>query len=301
MTQSTKAAVAVTHKKTLRVVTDTGANEKRLEQQGFTRDFQRASGEREVNIVLDTGCPATAEDYKLKQALIRIEGALIAYGQVESHDHDFRMVMLSTQRRTYFLVVNGPVKFIFFITTTSVNMKDAVRNLLNDNLLRGPKFYEKTAGIMPDFWFRLLSAVITEPEIIEINLRSVNNHTVPSRVYFNPNNQTESILSIGGYCFDYQLQNFPREEIAKGTGQWMREQEKRGTAPASVKLGNVIVKKGNKDKQRVKPQMDLSTLKPLSEHLKVHAQPEQAAKPEKVKPAAPVAEAKKPGKKKKAA
>jgi len=301
MTQSTKAAVAVTHKKTLRVVTDTGANEKRLEQQGFARDFQRASGEREVNIVLDTGRPATAEDYKLKQALIRIEGALIAYGQVESHDHDFRMVMLSTQRRTYFLVVNGPVKFIFFITTTSVNMKDAVRNLLNDNLLRGPKFYEKTAGIMPDFWFRLLSAVITEPEIIEINLRSVNNHTVPSRVYFNPNNQTESILSIGGYCFDYQLQNFPREEIAKGTGQWMREQEKRGTAPASVKLGSVVVKKGNKDKQRVKPQMDLSTLKPLSEHLKVHEQPEQVAKPEKVKPAAPVAEAKKPGKKKKAA
>jgi len=301
MTQSTKAAVAVTHKKTLRVVIDTGANEKRLEQQGFSRDFQRASGEREVYIVLETGLVAKPEDKDRKQATIRIEGALIAYGQVESHDHDFRMVMLSTQRRTYFLVVNGPVKFIFFITTASVNMKDAVRGLLNDNLLRGPKFYEKTAGIMQDFWFRLLSSVITEPEIIEINLRSVNNHTVPSRVYFNPNNQTESILSIGGYCFDYQLQNFPREEIAKGTGQWMREQEKRGTAPASVKLGNVIVKKGNKDKQRVKPQMDLSTLKPLSEHLKVHAQPEQAAKPEKVKPAAPVAEAKKPGKKKKAA
>jgi len=272
MTQASIVARAVS-KKSLVVKVDTTANEARLAELGFDREFQRAKQERLVTLDI-RNYKATSKDEAGygNWTDLRIEGEIVSFGALESKDKEFALIFLATRRSIHFTVVNGKKVWSFVIDGTGTDACDVIRTMFNNALVRGPRVYDKNATIVADFWQHVLTAVYPEPTVIEIGLYNKDQQYVSSRVYFDPTRPHDLTLSAGGLCYHYDLNVFPRESINKGLGAWSAEQRKRQTSSGVVSIGSLLVKKGNKDKEKRPARVDIASLglKPLSEQLVIH-------------------------------
>jgi hypothetical protein len=278
MSQPTKEVKAVS-KKSLVVIVDTGANEKRLEEQGFPRDFQRETCERILTLDIHKNRPSDKETAGYGNwHEVRIKGAITAFGVIASVDGEFRLMFTACQQFIFFTAIVGKKVWSFLIEGTAQDVKGAIRTMYNDSLLRGPRAYDNNNTMIANFWQEALSLVYPEPTIIEVGLRNKEQQYVPSRVYFYPEQPQLNTLAAGGYCYNLDLDVFPREAINKGMGLWTADERKRNDRSGVVNIGSLLVKPGNKQKKQQRPQKRPDTsnlnLKPLSEHLKVHERTE---------------------------
>lgn len=310
MTQATFVAKAVS-KKSMIVKVDTGANEARLAEVGFDREFQRGKHERIVTLdIRNFRASGRDEAGYGNWTDLRVEGSIISFGALESLDKKFALIFLATQRTIHFVVVNGNKTWSFAIDGSGNDARDVIRSMFNNALVRGQRVYEKNAAIIPGFWEYVLCAVYQEPTIIEIGLYNKESQYVPSRVYFDPARLSDMTISAGGLCYNFDLALFPGDAIRKGLGSWTAEQRKRQTSSGVVSIGSLLVKKGNKDKPKRPAPVDIASLglKSLSEQLVVHERTDAekagdakraaavAAKNAPAKPAAAAAPAKKKAK-----
>lgn len=276
MSQPTKVVKAVS-KKALVLKVETGANEARLEEIGFSRPFQREAIVRPVIVNTQTGLPTTKEEAgRGNWREVLIKNPIVSYGVITSVDEEFKLAFVSTTRNLYFVAMSGVTVWTFIVDGSANDVREAVRTLFNDSLVRGPRTYNNNNTMVPNFWQRALSLVYPEPTIIEIGLRNKEQQYVPSRVYFHPEQPQLNILAAGGFCYDFQLDEFPRESINFGMGLWTAEQRKRNDRTGVVQIGQLLVKPGNKGKEKRAPKPDIASLglKPLSAHLVVHEVPE---------------------------
>lgn len=276
MTQPSIVASAVS-KKSMNVKVDTTANEARLAELGFDREFQRSKHERLVTLdIRNFRASGRDEAGYGNWTDLRIEGAIVSFGALESKDKEFALIFLATQRTIHFVVVSGKKTWSFVIDGTGNDARDVIRCMFNNALVRGARVYEKNAAIVANFWQHVLTAVYPETTIIEIGLYNKESQYVPSRVYFDPSNVHSLTISAGGLCYNFDLDVFPRDQISKGLGSWSAEQRKRQTSSGVVSIGSLLVKKGNKDKEKRAPRPDFASLgiRPLSEELVIHERTE---------------------------
>lgn len=232
---------------------DTGSDKRLLLEQGFTKEFLDSKTERLVTFDGTTGRPVFQEAFAGKRKEIMINRPIIGMGLLETPDKAVIITALYCQNRTYYVVIKGPIVFVFNLDVTSLNMKDAVRELLNSNMVKGPRIFEHTAAIMSDFWIKALSAVYKAPEIIEITLVTRDGLPVPSRIYFSPQKPKDTILSIGGWCYGFDLCEFPKQQIAVGTKQFAADETKRTPTKEGdgfVRGNRIVIKKTNDFKVR---------------------------------------------------
>lgn len=276
MTQATIVAKAVS-KKSMVVKVDTSANEARLAAVGFDHEFQRAKHERIVTLDIRNYRATDRKEVAYGDWTdLRIEGAIVSFGALESKDKTFALMFLATQRTIHFVVVNGKKTWSFAIDGSGNDARDVIRSMFNNALVRGQRVFEKNAAIIPGFWEYVLCAVYPEPTIIEIGLYNKESQYVPSRVYFDPANLSDMTISAGGLCYLFDLALFPGDAIRKGLGSWTAEQRKRQTSSGVVSIGSLLVKRGNKDKEKRAPRPDFASLgiRSLSEELVIHERTE---------------------------
>lgn len=275
MSQPTKIVKAIA-KNALVIATDTGANEKRLEEVGFPRDFQRETCERILTLSISDNKPATKEEAGYGNwHEVRIKGSVTAFGVITTVDKSFRLMFTACQQFIFFTAVSGKKVWSFLIEGTAQDAKGAIRTLFNDSLLRGPKAYDNNNTMVPDFWQKALSLVYPEPSIIEVGLRNKEQQYVPSRVYFFPEQPERNTLAAGGYCYHLDLAVFPREAINKGMGLWTADERKRNDRTGTVNIGSLLVKPGNRQKKEQRaaekrPSFADLGIKSLAEQLVVH-------------------------------
>lgn len=264
------SSVAVLNKKSLKFVLDTGPNEKNLEELGMNRDFQRDTKNRMLEVNILTGLPAQ-QGQDVPVHAIYITGPIIAFGVIATIGGDFRLSTICTQASTTYLVMVGKKCFHFVYDKTARSGRDALEQLFTECLNRGPRGYENNNTMIPDFWDKLLTLLFPEGGILEFGLHTRERDYVPSRLYFTPGAKDHT-LSVGGLCYNLVFDKFPRESINKGLNKWTDQQKLQGKAVgARVTMGDLLVKKGNKDKVRPKP-VDPSSLgiPSLQEQLKIH-------------------------------
>jgi hypothetical protein len=230
---------------------DTGIKRNLVLGQGFTKEFIDSSEERLITFDGSTGRPVIGEPQG-KHRNIMINRPVLGLGIMETPDKLIIITALYCQNRTYYMVIKGPIIFVFHLDVTSLDMKDAVRELLVSNLLKGPRIYEHTASITVNFWAKVLAAVYKEPEIIDIQLMTRDGLPVPSRIYFDPRKPLDTILSVGGWCHGFDLRDFPKQQISVGTKQYAADNKVRaGKDDTGLMRGNrIIVKKSNDYKTR---------------------------------------------------
>lgn len=242
--------VKAVSKSSLVVLVDTGANEKKLEEVGFNREFQRLTSQRIVTLDIAKKKPSTKEEAGYGNwHEVHINGAIVAFGVVASRDDSMSVMFIACQTTIYITVVCGKKVWTFIVEGNAQDVRGAVRTMFNDSLLRGPKSYDRNNTIVPSFWQKVLSLVYPEPTIIEIGLRNKEQQYVPSRVYFHPDEPARNTLAAGGYCYHLDLDVFPREHINKGTGLWSADERKKNDRTGVVNIGMLLVKPGNKQKK----------------------------------------------------
>lgn len=291
----------------LHIITDTGANEKKLEEAGFPRELQRNTFKRMITLDIVNLKPSTKEEAGHGNwHEIYVKGAIVSFGVIANYENDFRLMFLASPDTICFTVVSGKKVWTFVVEGTATDVRSAVRTMFNDSLLRGPKAYDRNNVIIPNFWQKILSLVYPEPTIIEIGLRNKEQQYVPSRVYFYPEQPWNNTLSSGGYCYHLDLDVFPRESINKGTGLWSADERKKNDRSGVVNIGMLQVKPGNKEKKQQRSSATVTDIKLgnkglgvgrafTEETLKAALEAPEVVKPAKAKaaPAAPAKEQKK--------
>lgn len=270
------ASIAITSKKALKFVVDTGPNEKKLEDLGLSREFQRETKPRMLEIDLSTGLPALPGVKPESFRMLDITGPLIAIGAIASGDNEFRMLAVCTQANTTYLVQIGKKVFHFVYDVTSTNGHAALESLFTECLNRGPRGYENNNTMIPEFWDKLLTLLYPEGGKLEFGLYSRDKEFVLSRLYFTPGAKDHT-LSVGGFCYNLSFGVFPREAISRGINKWKDEQKKQGKDNGGrVSLASLVVskdhfqKQSNKDKPKRPVIAPVITGKSWEDLVKVH-------------------------------
>lgn len=249
-------------KSALVVLLNTGANETKLADVGFDREFQRETGQRVVTLDHVKKKPSSKDEAGYGNwCEVKIKGSIVSFGVIATADESFRMMHISTQQNVYFTVVSGKKVWTFIVEGTAQDVRGAIRTMFNDSLLRGPKAYDRNNAIIPSFWQKALELVYPEATIIEIGLRNKAQQYVPSRVYFHPKEPARNTLASGGYCYHLDLDVFPREQINKGTGLWSADERKKNESRGVVNIGMLQVKPGNKEKKEQREKAPVIDLK----------------------------------------
>lgn len=146
---------------------------------------------------------------------IMVEGQILGSASLVSSELDYKILIVFTSTRTYFNLLPGGKIFGFYIPAVSKNAQEAVLNLIANNLARGKDTFEKTAArLYPNalFLWELVHAVSPEDAFLDLKLSSGPRgdvKTVPAKLFFYRGQRSKTILSIGGYCLDFNFKDYP--------------------------------------------------------------------------------------------
>lgn len=197
---------------------------------GISDEFARSTEERTLRVVARTGAPTfidRLEDTHTDPVIsVVLSHPIVSYGMMEGSNGDFRFITIGCTEQTHYIVVRDIVSFTFYVPRPSTTIEEAVFELLTNNLLKGPRIYEKTAAIIGDFFPRIMTAVHDDLTILRTTIRTADKLDLPCRIYFDPENPADSMISVDGYVYKYNLNVYPKSQINR-TLRVIEKQEKR--------------------------------------------------------------------------
>lgn len=221
----------------LDLVKDTFAEPVLLFELGFTTEFIRTHEERVVRLSLITGLPVW-KDVPEKVIELTIDSPIIGHSVIKSEcgDH-FVIGILRTVKQTYFSFKKGHFDFVWRTRGNAADAQEAVKRLFEANFDRGPRLYENAAKNIPDYWYRLLEATFFDKTVFPFTFTTAKGKPVPCRLYFDPENRNATIISFGGWCYDFDLNAYPYEQMKDGVKKYCSELSSK--TDKAVKKGNV--------------------------------------------------------------
>ena len=201
-----------------------------LSDMGIDTAFARSTEERVLRVVARTGKPTfrdRIDDTHTDPVVsVTLNQPIISYGMMEGSNGDFRFITIGCTEQTHYVVVRGIVSFTFYVPRSSITIEEAVFELLTNNLIKGPRIYEKTAAIIGDFFPKIMTAVYDELTILKTTIRTADKLDLPCRIYFDPENPADAMISVDGYVYGYDLNVYPKQQINR-TLRVIEKQEKR--------------------------------------------------------------------------
>ncbi len=182
---------------------------------GATEEELSIKHERLVAIDAGNAKLVFGKNTKGKIRDIAVEGQILGSASLVSPDLDYKIVIVFTSTRTYFTLLPDGKIFGFYIPVVSGNAQEAVMNLIANNLARGKDTFEKTCNrLYPKalFLWELVHAVSPEDKFLDLKLSTGNRNdakTVPGKLFFYRGQRAKTILSVGGYCLDFNFKDYP--------------------------------------------------------------------------------------------
>lgn len=178
---------------------------------------QELSKKQERMVAIDAGNAKLVFGNNVKGRIrdITVEGQIIGSASLASSELDYKILITFTDTRTYFTLLPGAKLFGFWVPAVSKNAQEAVLNLITNNLARGKDTFEKTANrLYPEalFFWELMHAVCPENATLEMEVAtSIRGSAVkaPAKLFFYRGERAKTILSIGGYCYDFNFKDYP--------------------------------------------------------------------------------------------
>jgi hypothetical protein len=182
---------------------------------GLDQAFIDSTQERVLEVLSHTGKPKLNPEGPGPAVKVFLEGPIISYNMIVGDNGNFRFVAIGCTQRTHYVVVRGNVSFAFYVPEASTNMREAVLELLYNNLIKGPRIYIKTAMIITSFFEKIMQAVFPDPVELVTTIRSAEGEDMPCRIYFDPDAPQDAMISVGGYVYGYDLNVYPKAQINK--------------------------------------------------------------------------------------
>lgn len=147
---------------------------------------------------------------------LTLEDPIVSYTLFETEDGRSRFLAIGCTGKTVYMIIRKDLSYSFVIDVSSLNPLEAVTNLYISNLNKGQASFNKTAGLLSNFFENLFSAVLEDRTILAFEVTRFSGTVANVRLYVNPKDHTENMLSVNNYVFDVELNKFPGRQIARG-------------------------------------------------------------------------------------
>lgn len=193
---------------------------------GIDPAFIADPSDRTLEVYIHTGRPKVNPDAPGPSIKVMLKYPMISYNMIVGDHGNFRMIAIGSTERTHFAFVRGKISFAFYVPRSSVTMEDAIMELLYNNLIKGPRAYEKTASIIDNFYEKVLQCIFPDPVVLNTIITSFEGEEMPCRIYFDSEAPDDAMISIGGYVYGYNVNQYPRDQIQR-TLKVVERKEKR--------------------------------------------------------------------------
>jgi hypothetical protein len=214
-----------------------------LEVLGVPTEFRFNTEARGIWIDRKTGAPSFTEQPIADAARLTIRGEMLSYTVFDERPGEgFRLVCVGCGERAFYInFVLGKQPARFFVDAPVYQGRHAIRELLQMNLLKGPRPYERTANQVPGFFKRAVGAVYTKHTILSLKTATLKGRNedgcFAAKIYLTPGDFKSTILSVQGWCFDYDLDYYPKwQQILVE-----RYQERTSRPPRSIKQSKRVL------------------------------------------------------------
>lgn len=189
----------------------------------FSSNFVDSYEDRKTHISTATGLPVEQPPEKTTGTAsvnriaveVLISRPIISFNMIVGDNNNFRFISIGCTDRTHYIIVRGNISFTFYVPSSSVTPRDAVHELLTNNLVKGPCVYLKSSTIIQDFFELILAAVYPEAGMYQTVIKTADDMVLPCRVYFDPAKPKDSSISIAGYVYPFDLNRYPRTQLNK--------------------------------------------------------------------------------------
>lgn len=188
-----------------------------LHEYGFKEEYLKETVSRPLRISRRTGLPLPQDNPTEEVVAIMIEGAMLSVSVMEedSSPNSFRIVMVGCEHQTYYMCLFGdrhPMRF--YAPVPSYHVRHALVALINMHLFKGPQPYERMASIVPGFFTRAFTTAYETPCIISLSSATIKGKSAGEflklRFFFTPHHPEKTILSVNGWCFDFDVDLYPK-------------------------------------------------------------------------------------------
>lgn len=186
---------------------------------GLSPEFCRASYERTLQVDIESGEPVVGHDVKCGHREVTLVQPIVLYAVFETVDRKARFICVGCTNKTVYMIVKKELAYSFVIDMSSLTVKEAVKNLYLSNLNKGARVYRKTAQLLPNFFNTLFDAAYPERTLLEFTLTHISGVGLPVRLYHHPHQPTLNMLSVNGWVYDVDLNEFPGTQISRGYNQ----------------------------------------------------------------------------------
>jgi hypothetical protein len=186
-----------------------------LTELGVSEAFRLNPEPRDLWVCRKTGGPSFEERPVVEAARLSIEGEMLSYLVLDEGPDGFRLVCVGCAERTFYITFTANGRSARFWTDApSYHGRHAIRELLQMNLLNGPRPYERTANLVPGFFKRALGAVYDRRSVLNLKTATLKGRKegeeFGARIYLTPGNFKATIISVQGWCFDFDLDYYPK-------------------------------------------------------------------------------------------
>lgn len=181
---------------------------------GLMPAFVASDVRRCLSIDISTGKPAYRADKR--NLMVPFEDPIVLYSILVAEDGKTRVVIIGTTARTYYLIGKERTGYFFIIAESSVDTKEAVINLYDNNLNKGPDVFNRTQDVTPGFFSALFKSVFDELLVYQFTVKTSGGTPVSARLYIDPNDSTRNMISVCGWVQDLELDVYPGTQIQRG-------------------------------------------------------------------------------------
>lgn len=208
---------ALTLKKELSVL-DLGKNFHKAMQKelGLSVAFCRQNQERMLRINIETGMPELDPQAKHAYREVVLVQPIVSYTMFETADGTSRFICIGCTNKTVYMIVREELAYSFVIDMSSLNAKEAVKNLYVSNLNKGPIVFQKTTKLLDNFFLNLFSATFSENTLLEFEVVHISGNKVNAKLYLHPRKPEANMFSVNGWVYDVLLDEFPGKQINRG-------------------------------------------------------------------------------------
>lgn len=182
---------------------------------GLTAEYCKLNVPRVLRINIETGMPQDGNT-QAPYREVMLHQPIVSYSMFKNDDGAARFICIGCTNKTVYMIIRKELAYSFIIDMSSLTAKEAVKNLYISNLNKGPVVFGKTSRLLNSFFDRLFPAVYPEPTILNFEAKHISGDTVTVKLYFDPIDQSNNMLSVNGYVFDVQLNEFPSKQINRG-------------------------------------------------------------------------------------
>lgn len=183
---------------------------------GLTMNDCKSFDSRVVRVDINKGIINPAQNDKKAFRDLTLEDPIVSYTLFETEDGRSRFLAIGCTGKTVYMIMRKDLSYSFVIDVSSLNPLEAVTNLYVSNLNKGQASFTKTAGLLGNFFENLFSAVLDDRTILAFDVTRFSGTVADVRLYVNPKDHTEDMISVNNYVFDVELNKFPGRQIARG-------------------------------------------------------------------------------------